>query len=454
MTPRSKPPRRPEFFHRSVDEIKLDPKNARKHPPRQQTQLRASIREFGFTVPILTDDHGKIIAGHARFEAAKAEGLTELPCVAVSHLSRKQKRALAIADNRIAEQAIWDEELLREQLAELLNADFNVELTGFSTAEIDVLFETPAITTVAGDPDDVLPDVDPAEPAVSRLGDVWQLGEHVLLCADSLCEESFQQLLGDQRAQLVIADSPFNVPVTGHVSGLGRNQHREFAMASGEMSRPEFTQFLTTSFKLCARFSVDGSIHYQFMDWRHMREMLDAGEQAYTEFKGLCVWSKTNAGMGSLYRSRHELIFVWKSGKAPHINNVELGRHGRYRTNVWDYAGVNTFRRGRDQELAMHPTVKPVGLVADAIRDCSKVGGLVLDPFAGSGTTIIAAERTKRRAAAIEIEPLYVDVAVRRWQERTGKKAILAATEHSFAEVAAERLPELIDASCGERDDD
>lgn len=454
MTSRSKPPRRLDIVHRSRETIKPDPKNARKHPPRQLTQLRASIREFGFHVPILIDEDNQVIAGHARLEAAKAEGLIELPCVVVSDLSRDQKHALALADNRISEQAIWDEDLLREQLGALLNADFNVELTGFSTAEIDILFETPATTAVAGDPDDVLPDVDPAEPSVSKLGDLWQLGEHVLLCADSLCEEPFQQLLGKKRAQLVIADPPYNVPIDGHVSGLGRVQHREFAMASGEMSRSEFAQFLTTSFELCARFSVDGSIHYQFIDWRHMREMLDAGEQAYTELKGVCVWSKTNAGMGSLYRSRHELIFVWKSGKAPHINNVELGRHGRYRTNVWDYAGVNTFRRGRNEELAMHPTVKPVGLVADVIRDCSKVGGLVLDPFAGSGTTIIAAERTRRRAAGIEIDPLYTDVAVRRWQERTGKTAILTATRQSFAEVATTRLSEAGDAYCGERDDD
>ena len=265
------------------------------------------------------------------------------------------------------------------------------------------------------------------------------LNGHRLLCGNALDEESYPRLLGHERADMVFTDPPYNVPIQGHVSGLGRSTHGEFAMASGEMSRAEFTRFLSTYMGHLARFSTDGSIHFHCMDWRHLREILAAGDAAYTELKALCVWNKTNGGMGSLYRSKHEMVLVYKNGAAPHINNVELGRHGRYRTNVWDYPGVNTFRSGRDEDLALHPTVKPVSLVADAIRDCSKRGSLVLDPFAGSGTTILAAERTGRRAAAIELDPRYVDTAIRRWQALTGGKAILAGDGKSFDDGATAR---------------
>jgi hypothetical protein len=289
--------------YRDIETILPDPKNARKHPSRQLSHLRASIREFGFRNPILIDERGQIIAGHARLEAAKAEGLREVPCIEVSDLSAQSKLALAIADNRIAEHAIWDEELLKQQLIQLIEADVNIESAGYISAEFDLMVEaSPATVTTkaASDPDDGVPDIDPAAPSVSRPGDLWQLDDHVLLCANSLLEHSFKQLLGNERAQLVIADAPYNVPIDGHVSGLGRVQHREFAMASGEMSSAEFTDFLTSSFRLCAQFSADGSIHYQFMDWRHTSEMLTAGAEAYSELKALCVWNKSNAGMGSL----------------------------------------------------------------------------------------------------------------------------------------------------------
>lgn len=413
-------------------------KELRKHSRRQIAQLCASIAEFGFTNPILVDERLQIIAGHARYVAARDLGMAEVPCLQVGHLEAKQKRALAIADNRIAELAIWDEELLRQELEALLEVDFDVEALGFTTAEIDVLLDGAGASTIA-DPDDDVPDLGPV---VTRTGDLWCLSQHRVYCGSSVESASYERLLAGEKAQLIVADPPYNVPVAGHVSGLGRNHHAEFAMASGEMSRAQFIDFLTVNFTLLAQHSIDGSIHYQFMDWRHMDEMLAAGAAAYTDLKNLCVWSKTNAGMGSLYRSKHELVFVWKSGSAPHINNVELGKNGRYRTNVWEYAGANTFKRGRDEELAMHPTVKPVALIADAIRDCSKVGGLVLDPFGGSGTTLVAAERTKRRAALIEIEPRYVDTTIERWQKVTGQSAVLHATGQTFAEVAADRAGE------------
>jgi DNA modification methylase len=329
-----------------------------------------------------------------------------------------------------------------------------VETTGFSTTEIDVLFEAPATQAETADPDNDIPAIDLGTPPVSRLGDLWLLNKHRLLCGSSLEESSYQLLLGDELAELICADPPYNLGIAGNVSGLGKVQHGEFAMASGEMKVEEFSDFLTKAFELGARFSVDGSIHFQFMDWRHMREMLCAGYRVFSELKALCIWNKGSGGMGSLYRSQHELVFVWKNGRSPHINNVELGKNGRYRTNVWDVRGMNSFHRERDEQLAIHPTIKPVGLIADAIRDCSRVGGLVLDAFGGSGTTILAAERARRRAALIEIDPRYVDVAIRRWETKTGGQAVLASSGHTFAEVASERAALCDPASRSERSHD
>lgn len=427
------------LVYHNVEHLKPDPRNARKHPASQLARLEASIAEFGFTAPVLIDEHRQVIAGHARIEAAKALGLEKLPCVVLHHLSRAQKQALALADNRIAELALWDTEILRSTLEELINIDFSVETTGFSTAEIDVLFEAPGAQGETADPDDDISGIDVGTPPVSRPGDLWVLGKHRLLCGNSLEEACYIRLLGSELADLICADAPYNLGIAGNVSGLGRVKHGEFAMASGEMAIEEFSDFLTKAFELGARFSMDGSIHFQFMDWRHMREMLCAGYRVFSELKALCIWNKQTGGMGSLYRSQHELVFVWKSGRAPHINNVELGKNGRYRTNVWDVRGMNSFHAERDEQLAIHPTVKPVGLIADAIRDCSKVGGLVLDPFGGSGTTILAADRTRRRAALIEIDPRYVDVAIRRWEKKTRGNAVLASSGRTFAEVEKER---------------
>lgn len=237
---------------------------------------------------------------------------------------------------------------------------------------------------------------------------------------------------------MVFADPPYNVQISSIV-GRGKIKHREFASASGEMSPEEFEAFLVKTLSLTVQYSRVGSIHYICMDWRHLSEALAAGKQVYTEFKNLVVWAKTNAGQGSFYRSQHELILVFKNGEAPHQNNIELGRHGRSRSNVWTYAGVNTFRAGRLDELSIHPTVKPVGLVADAMRDCSRRGDIILDPFMGSGTTILAAERVGRRGYGLEIDPLYVDAAIRRWQDFTKRDAVLKATGQTFDEVAVGR---------------
>jgi DNA modification methylase len=417
-------------------------RNARTHSKRQIRQIKDSILRFGFNNPILIDDDGRIIAGHGRVEAAKDLNISTVPTVRLSHLSEAEKSAYVIADNRLAEKAGWDPEILAIELQGLIDIGFDVELTGFETPEIDLILEEfrdashQSLTA-----DDQIPDPS-SGPPVSRAGDLWLLGAHRLLCGDARSPAAYTKLLVGQTADLIFTDPPYNVRIDGHVSGLGRVRHSEFAMASGEMTETDFTIFLTTVLGLAAKASRDGSLHYVCMDWRHLYEMLTAGRTIYDDFLNLCVWNKDNGGMGSLYRSKHELVLVFKVGKGPHINNVELGRHGRNRTNVWNYPGVNTFRTGRLDELAMHPTVKPVALVADAIKDASRRSDVILDPFAGSGTTIIAAEKTGRQAHALEIDPKYVDVIIRRWQALTGKEAVLEATTTSFEDTLEHRQHE------------
>ena len=401
--------------------LNANPRNARTHSKRQLRQITASIREFGFVNPILVDEANQIIAGHGRLAAARQLGLERVPAIRLRHLTDAQKRAYVLADNKLAENAGWDRDMLALELQGLLemDIDFEVTATGFEMGEIDVL-----IAGLDGegeaDADDEAPPVDLDRPAITQPGELWMLCRHRLLCGDALDGQSYARVLDGNPAQMVFTDPPYNVPIDGHVCGLGKIKHAEFAMASGEMSEAEFTAFLKTVFGHLVAHSSDGAIHFVCSDWRHIFELLTAGRAVYTELKNLCVWNKTNGGMGSLYRSKHEMIAVFKAGRAPHINNVELGRHGRNRANVWDYRGVNSFGGDRDEALEMHPTVKPVAMVADAILDCSMRGGIVLDAFAGSGTTILAAERTGRRARAIELEPHYVDVAIRRFQDATG----------------------------------
>jgi len=421
-------------------------RNARTHSRRQIKKIAASIEQFGFVNPVLIDGDDMIIAGHGRVAAAKLLGWSEVPALRVEHLSEAEKRAYILADNRLAEEAGWDQEMLAIELQGLIELDFSIEIAGFEMAEVDQILDARAEADGADSNDDVAPLPDP-EAAVTRPGDLWRLGDHLLLCADATDAASYDRLLGDARASMVFTDPPYNVPIQGHVSGLGKVRHREFAMAAGEMSREGFCAFLEGVFTCMADHSTDGSIHFICMDWRHMAETLAAGEAVYNELKNLCVWAKSNGGMGAFYRSRHELVFVFKNGAAPHINNFELGQTGRYRTNVWEYAGVNSFGRGRDDALAMHPTVKPVAMIADAIKDCSKRRQIILDPFGGSGSTLIAAEKVGRRARLLEIDPLYCDVIVRRWEAFTGKTARHAETKLSFEEVAEARSTEAARAS-------
>jgi DNA modification methylase len=430
-----------KITYKSPTHLKPRINNPRTHTKKQIEQIAASIKEFGFISPVLIDGADGIIAGHGRVEAAKLIGMSNVPAVCVDHLTPAQVRAYVIADNKLAENAGWDRALLALELQELsVDLNFDVTVTGFETAEIDLLIQD--LNQGTQDEADEVPEVDRSAPAVSRQGDLWRIGNHRLLCGDALNKDNYAKLLGSNKAQMVFTDPPYNVEIAGNVSGLGKAKHREFAMASGEMNPDEFTKFLETAFTSFAQFSSDGSIHFICMDWRHIRELLDAAAKPYREFKNLCVWSKTNAGMGSLYRSQHELVFVFKNGSAPHINNVELGRFGRSRSNIWNYAGQNTFGSDRETELAMHPTVKPVALVADAILDCSKRGGIVLDAFAGSGTTLIAAEKTGRHGYGIEIDPYYVDTIIRRFEAVYGVKAKHTDSSLDFAAMRHRRSRE------------
>lgn len=416
---------------RPVSALRPYSRNARTHSKAQIAQIASSIERFGFTNPVLISGDGEIIAGHGRVAAAKLLSIAEVPTIALDHLSAAERKAYVLADNKLALSAGWDQDLLAIELQGLIDLEFEVELTGFSIAEIDLVLDHAAdrgVTAPEGQTearDDAVPA--PLPEPVTRLGDIWQLGRHRLLCGDARLAESYVRLLGDQQVDLIFTDPPYNVPIDGHVSGLGAVKHREFAFASGEMSVDEFSAFLASSLGAMASRCRDGAIAFVCMDWRHMRELLDAGYRVFSELKNLCVWNKTNGGMGAFYRSKHELVFVWKVGTAPHTNNFGLGDTGRYRTNVWDYAGISSISANRQDKLAMHPTVKPVALVADALRDCSRRGEVVLDGFAGSGSTLIAAEKTGRTGRLIEYDPGYCDTIVRRFQAYTGKQAVLLA---------------------------
>lgn len=439
-----KPPtNHPQVRMASLADVYQNPKHPRIPAEKAISLLSSGIERWGFLVPIIVDENGMIIAGHTRYLAAKHLRLEYVPVIDAQFTTEADRRAFALADNKIAQYSGWDAKLLQEKLNFLFENHYDLDITGFSLADLDFSIGGPES---AVQPEQVeLPD--PTATAVSRVGDLWIIGPHRLYCGNSLEASSYDALLGSDRAHMVFADSPYNVKIDGHVSGLGKNKHREFAFASGEMSKAEFTQFLRAVFRNCVMFSVSGSIHFQCMDHGHQREMLDAYEGVYSEYKQLIVWAKTNAGMGTFYRSHFELIYVFKAGKGKHVNNFGLGETGRYRTNLWTYAGANTFRKGRDQDLAAHSTVKPLALVMDAILDCSNRNDLILDPFSGSGTTLTAAHETGRRGAAIEIDPLYVDTALARLSQASGLTPI-HADGRSFDQVAADRLNNL------ENDDD
>ena len=411
----------------NLSKIKL-----RKRQERQLEHLMASLKKFGCVLPILVDGKSEVLAGEAVLEAAKQIGLVEVPVARIEHLGDPEKRALRIALNKLGSLSSWDDTVLRTELEFLSSIDFELPtFTGFSSFEIDVLTTSPT-----ADSDDLeLPNLVAPEQVVSRLGDIWICkGGHRLGCLDALEEASYAAIMEDEQAGLVISDPPFNVRILGHVTR--RPGAREFTMASGEMSSGAFTEFLTTSLRLSAAHSREGSLSLQFMDWRHIDEMMAAGRAAYGELFNLAVWSKTNPGMGTPWRSGHELCFVWKKGTAAHVDNVRLGRHGRNRSNVWQYPGAN---QHRDAGSEGHVTPKNLAMIQDAILDVSNRGDVVLDAFVGSGTTLVAAHLARRRGYGLDLDPAYVDLAVRRMEARTGAPARHQETGQTFEEIAAER---------------
>ncbi|MFC7698635.1 DNA modification methylase [Bradyrhizobium sp. GCM10028915] len=408
-----------------ISDLKPLGNQTRRHPKTQIDKLASSLGEYGQVLPILVDAMLRVIAGWAVVAAAAQIGLDHVLAVTITDLSEAQLRMLRLMLNRVTEEASWDVQALRLELTELLTLDpeIDLQLTGFSTGELDVAIS---------DSEDLEDDLPPPEagPSVTQPGDIWILEKHRVICADALQAESYLRLMEGEPARMIFADPPYNVPIDGHASGSGKIKHPDFAMASGEMSTAEFESFLATFCARVCEHAVDGSLHFICMDWRGMGQLLNATRPIYGEQINLCVWNKPRPGMGSFYRSKHELIPIFKKGRAPHLNNVQLGRNGRNRCNVWDYQ--NSWAQSPKSKLSLHPTVKPVALIADAIRDCTNEHDIVLDPFGGAGTTLIAGERTRRRARLIEIEPRFVDVTIRRWQHVTGKVAVLAETGEPF----------------------
>jgi DNA modification methylase len=417
----------------AIENLKANPRNARTHSKRQIKLIAESLKAFGFVNPVLIDENGMIIAGHGRVEAAKRLGMTHVPALHIDHLTDDEKRAYVLADNQLAARAGWDDEILAIELQHLTEVavDFDVTVTGFEMPVIDLIIEK----SRAPKPEDEIQAIDRNGPTVTGRGDQWRLGPHSILCADALKMASYAALMGEELANIAFADPPYNLQISGFVSQSARIAHREFAMAVGEMTEDEFTAFLRSAMACASRFSAAGAVQFWCQDWRHQYELLSAARAAGLQQLNCCIWVKDNGGMGGLYRSRHEFIGVFKIPGAPHRSNVELGKHGRNRTNVWDYPGAATFSKGSEEGRLneLHPTVKPLALIVDALLDCSVRGDIVLDPFLGSGSTLIAAERTGRICRGIEIDPLYVDVSVRRWQRMTGERAIHAESGVDFA---------------------
>jgi DNA modification methylase len=422
-----------------INQIKLNRRNSRTHSGKQIRQIANSMVAFGFTNPLLVTEDGTLIAGEGRYKAAQLLGRAKVPVIVLAGLSSARQRALAIADNKIAENAGWGRERLAieiPELAALLEAEgLDVSILGFEAVEIDQLVTD--FEENAADPQDSIDSTWLKDRVVSKPGDLWLLGPHKVLCGDARSATDIARLMAHCRADMAFLDPPYNVRIGG-VVGRGRTKHAEFAMASGEMSSVDYVRFLGITLDAAASVSRDGALHYVCTDWRHIAELMAAAKAVYADAVNVVAWVKSNAGQGSFYRSQHELIGVFRVGKAPHLNNVELGRHGRSRSNVWHYAGVNSFRAGRMEELRSHPSAKPVALMADAIKDCTRRGDVVLDTFSGSGTTIMAAERVARQARALEIEPRFVDVAIRRWQAFTRRDARHAESGLTFDEIAAE----------------
>lgn len=416
-----------------IEFIKFFENRVRKHPASLIQKISHSLMTYGWMLPILIDEHNRVIAGEARLLAAIELGWTQVPVIRIAHLSEAQVRAYRLADNRLAEEADWDSISLRSELIELSTLGISIEDTGFEIAEADIVIGTATSTA-----DDVIVEAPSRdEPPVSRLGDLFDIGGSFILCGDALRLRSNAELMSGVSATALIVDPPYNVAISGHVSVTGR--HREFVEASGEKTPEEYAEFLAEFLARAIVSMEHGAIAFIFIDWRSVATLILAVEQAGLEMINLCVWAKANAGMGSLYRSRHELIVVARKPGGKPINNVQLGKYGRNRTNVWEFPGANSIGSEAREVLGDHPTPKPVAMLSEAILDVTKRGDVVLDLFGGSGSTLIAAHRTGRVARIMELDPYYVDLIVRRAQATLGLTARCARTGRTFTELASIR---------------
>lgn len=416
-----------------IDALQPADRRVRKSTASQNAKVELSLRQFGVCSPILIDGDRRIVHGHVVWETARRLGLETIPAVRIGHLNQAERRALAIALNRLGETGEWDVEALKVEFDELIELEVDVIATGFDLAEVDALL----LEDDADEPEaDDVPMV--SESQVSQLGDLWLMGEHRLLQGDARDREVYARLITEgQGVRLALTDVPFNVPIRGHCTGQAH--HREFAIAHGELSREEFDAFNKDWMRPASSVLVDGGLLATFIDWRSVDLILSAGRELGLDLLNIVVWAKSNAGQGSLWRSQHEMLPVFKKGGAPHVNHVELGRWGRYRSNVWTYPGASTLGSDAREGLAVHPTVKPRALLEDALLDITNRGDVVLDCFLGSGSTLLAAEATGRVCRAIEIDGRYCDVALARWQQMTGREAILEETGETHAEVARRR---------------
>ena len=408
-----------------IADLRPSARKVRKLDPAHVRQVASSISALGFCVPLLVGGDNEIINGEVSYEAAKQLGLDRLPCVRIGHLSPEEQRVLRLAVNRLAEKGEWDLDALKIEFDELIVTDAPIEITGFSPAEIDHLILSDAAEGLEQGP--LEPD---SATAVARLGGIFQLGPHRIVCGDATDPSVLARLLeGDASARLVLTDEPYNVKVAGNVT---RGDHREFAMASGEMTDAEFLAFNGAWIATVLPYLCDGGILGTFIDWRGWPTVHSAVGNLGLVPLNLIVWAKTNAGMGSLYRSQHELLPLFKKSSAAHVNNVDLGKRGRWRSNVWTYPGASSLGSDARRGLQDHPTVKPTAMLEDALLDLTNRGDIVIDPFLGSGSTLIAAEATGRVCRGVELDPLYVDVIIRRYEAATGDPGVLVETRETF----------------------
>lgn len=429
-----------ELVERAPAALIIPARNARTIIAAHIREVTASISRLGFNDPVLIDAHNNVLDGVIRVEAAKLLGLPAIPCIRASHLSEPEHRLLRVALNRLGEKGTWDFDELKPVFEQLILEEMPLEISGFSLPEIDQILIGDEAAAVEVGPLAPAPTATP----IARLGDVFSLGNHLVVCGDSTDPSVLATLMGDDEARLILTDVPFNVPISGHVSC---GDHREFLMASGEMSNTEFMAFNAAWMKASLVHLCDGGLFATFIDWRGYPIVHSVAVQSGLAAINLICWSKTNGGMGSLYRSQHELLPLFKKGTSPHLNNVELGKNGRWRSNVWVYPGASSMGSEARKGLQDHPTVKPAAMLEDALLDVTKRGDIVLDPFLGSGSTLIAAEKSGRRCRGVELDPLFIDVILRRYEAVTGREAVLESSGETISELAARRSSTAIDSA-------